>query len=249
MMNGAMMPGAQSLAAAQSLAPGGGPPASAPIWFPEAIYGPKRPVRTAVDAGEPSVSIPATRGAGAEVEGQVPNVVYYVVTWDSGAGERWVSEHRYSEFHGLREQLLDVVPSEEHKSVKAMSFPKKKLFSYGQDTTDQRRQDLEKWLTKLVIGGLTKFKITPKPSGQGFPSETLVYGFLTGGGETTARPKEPAAPPPDEPQPAPAPAAVGQSRPASPAPAAVGQSRPASPAPAPAPAPAEEEDDDDDDVL
>lgn len=195
----AMVPPSAALAAQAA----DGAAASVPVWFPDAIYGPKRPVRTEVAAGQPAVAIPHTRGAGAQVEGQVPNVVYYVCVWDTGAGERWVSEHRYSEFHGLREQLLDVIPMEEQKSVKAMAFPKKKLFSYGQDTTEQRRQNLEQWLVKLVIGGLTKFKITPKPQGQGFPSETLVYEFLTGGGEP--KPREPTAPPPDEPAPEPAP--------------------------------------------
>ena len=203
-----MMPGAQAFATQLSVAEIDGA-SSAPVWFPEAMYGPKRPVRME-GPGEPAVAIPHTRGAGAEVEGQVPNVVYYVCVWDTGAGERWVSEHRYSDFHGLREQLLDVIPVEEQKSVKAMSFPKKKLFSYGQDTTEQRRQNLEQWLVKLVIGGLTKFKITPKPEGQGFPSETLVYDFLTGGGETAAaaQPHKPDAPPPDEPAPEPALAVV-----------------------------------------
>ncbi len=215
-MNGAAMPGAQAFATQLRLAEADGA-ATVPVWFPEAMYGPKRPVRTE-HPGEPAVAIPYTRGAGAEVEGQVPNVVYYVCVWDTGAGERWVSEHRYSDFHGLREQLLDVIPVEEQKSVKAMAFPKKKLFSYGQDTTEQRRQNLEQWLVKLVIGGLTKFKITPKPEGQGFPSETLVYDFLTGGGETAAaaaraaaggaKPHEPDAPPADEPSPKPAPAAI-----------------------------------------
>ena len=63
--------------------------------------------------GKPSLEIAETRGAGADVEGQVPNVVYFVITWDSGCGERWVTERRYSEFHELRNKLLEVVPSEE----------------------------------------------------------------------------------------------------------------------------------------
>lgn len=198
---------------------------SSPKWFPGAMYGPKRPTVAAVAEGKPALTIPCTRGAGAEVEGQVPNVLYYVCVWDTGAGERWTTEHRYSEFHSLREQLLEVVPSEEHKSVKAMVFPKKKLFSYGQDTTEQRRQNLEQWLIKLVVGGLTKFKITPKPEGHGFPSERLVYDFLTGGGEIAAKPKLPGS------------SALQLSDEAS------------KPVAEPAPVAFEEEEDDDDDAL
>jgi hypothetical protein len=204
--------------------------ATPPKWFPEAIYGPKRPACATVKVtGAPSLAIVATRGAGAEVEGQVPNVVYYVVVWDTGEGKRWVTEHRYSEFSALRDSLLEVVPAEEHKSVKAMVFPKKKLFSYGKDTTDVRRVELETWLVKLAIGGVSRFRITPKPPGEGFPSETLVYSFLAGGTS-----EEPHGSPPAEgipPEPAPAPAAPA------PAPA---------PALAPTPAPAADEDSDDD---
>ena len=155
--------------------------------------------------GKPSLEIAETRGAGADVEGQVPNVVYFVITWDSGCGERWVTERRYSEFHELRNKLLEVVPSEEHKSVKAMNFPKKKLFSYGKDTTGQRRANLETWLIKLVIGGVTRYKITPKPQGTGFPSETLVHDFLTGGPDAKEKPKEPAGGPPSDAEPEPEP--------------------------------------------
>ena len=103
-------------------------------------------------------------------------VVFYVLEVHTDTCHMWQTKKRYSEFSALRDQMVhsrgDMAARVLGASILSVSFPSKQMLA-GPETFEQRREQLELWLNKVLA-----YVLSSGP-GQGDVARQMLAKFLS----------------------------------------------------------------------